>query len=118
MVVMDWVNAQKKPPDNARSMVEEVLKLLHEAGYVFGDLRMPNVLFEKDRVKLVDFNWCGRYRDRQGNGDEETENVRSQEYAYYPLSMSKIAGMWADGMDSLKEIRPEHDFAMLKKLFL
>jgi hypothetical protein len=111
MVVMDWVDAQKPPP-NPRGMVEKVLKLLHGNGYVFGDLRMPNVLFDKDGVKFIDFNWSGPYRRENVHGQ-----VEEPCYAYYPLSMSTIADMWADGMKPFAEIQPHHDLAMLDKLF-
>ena len=106
MVVMDWVDAQIPPP-NHRGMVEEVLKLLHGNGYVFGDLRDPNVLFDKDGVKFIDFNWCGLYRDGQWKQIDVAKNMCGQVepyYAYYLLSMSKMAGMWAPGMEPLAEI--------------
>jgi serine/threonine protein kinase len=116
MVVMDWVDTQK-PPKNAYEQIKKVLKLLHDRGYVFGDLRMPNVLFDKDGVKFIDFNWCGPYRDGQEKQIDEADGQVEPNYAYYPLSMSNLAGMWALGMEPLAEIRPEHDLAMLEKLF-
>jgi hypothetical protein len=62
MIVMDHVDIQLKPPHDARSQVENVLTRLHAQGYVVGDLREPNILFDADgKVKFIDFDWCGRY---------------------------------------------------------
>jgi hypothetical protein len=104
MVVMDYIHPLSEPPPDAHDQVREVLKLLHENGYVFGDLRAPNVLFDaNDKVKFIDFNWCGRYT---GDGP----------FVYYPLAMSTIEDMWAPGMKPLTQIRPEHDLLMVDKL--
>jgi serine/threonine protein kinase len=57
MVVMDHVNAQLKPPQDARPQIKKVLTRLHAQGYVFGDLREPNILFDAGgKVKFVDFD--------------------------------------------------------------
>lgn len=48
-----------------RSLVEpklrEVLRVLHAANFVHGDLRIYNILWDSDtqQVKLVDFDWAG-----------------------------------------------------------
>ena len=47
------------------------MTLLHSEGYVFGDLRGQNILCDADadgKVKLIDFNWCGRYGGREPHG--------------------------------------------------
>lgn len=36
------------------------LKKLHSGGFVFGDLRSPNVLVVGKKVMLIDFDWCGK----------------------------------------------------------
>ncbi|TFK32865.1 hypothetical protein BDQ12DRAFT_473206 [Crucibulum laeve] len=47
MVVMDYISPHAKPwPRNAREQVSNVLHKLHDGGYVSGDLRPPNVLFD------------------------------------------------------------------------
>jgi serine/threonine protein kinase len=57
MVVMDYVDAQPKPPRNARGQIERVLTLLHANGYVVGDLRECNLLFGADgKDKFIDFD--------------------------------------------------------------
>ena len=40
--------------------LEGAITALHADGYVFGDLREPNVLLVGDKVVLVDFDWCGK----------------------------------------------------------
>jgi len=82
---------------------------LHQSGYVFGDLREPNILYREGKVYLIDFNWCGRHNLE---GVESSANVR------YQLMMSEVDGMWADGMKAGELIKPCHDFTMLDKLNL
>lgn len=41
--------------------VRRAKDLLHENGYVFGDLRSNNILRTKaGEIKLIDFDWCGK----------------------------------------------------------
>jgi serine/threonine protein kinase len=109
---MDYVDARAEPPQDARPQIRMVLTRLHAQGYVFGDLREPNILFDSDgQVKFVDFDWCGRY-------DRDSAEVGNGTYAYYPLAMSRTPGMWAaDSMKPLTQIRPEHDYGMLDLLW-
>lgn len=128
MVVMDYIKARGDRPKDAGAQIEEVLKQLHAKGYVYGDLREPNILFDADgKVKFIDFDWSGQYDMRSGDekpsdGEQkETEETNSYEgregrYACYPLAMSRIETMWAAGMEPLQAIRPEHDREMLRKL--
>jgi hypothetical protein len=128
MVVMDYIDFQAKRPANAHSQIQEVLSELHTNGYVFGDLRWPNILFDAGgKVKFIDFNWCGRYNMKNCNENladgrqKQIENmgrvqVGDGDYAYYPLGMSQVEGMWASGMSPLMPILPEHDREMFKKL--
>ena len=128
MVVMDYIPPVSNTPPDVRGQIETILTLLHSEGYVFGDLRKQNILFEVGRVKLIDFNWCGRY-DKNIPDEKLPDKVRVQidknknrvqdgdgPYAYYPLSMSTLEGMWAPGMKPLAQIRPQHDWMMLDKL--
>jgi serine/threonine protein kinase len=39
--------------------VKEAVRILHNAGLAFGDLRAPNIMIVRGRAKLVDFDWCG-----------------------------------------------------------
>jgi len=51
-----WNNAMTKPAEPLRAAV----KVMHDADYVHGDLRSPNVLVKDDQVYLVDFEWAGK----------------------------------------------------------
>lgn len=125
MVVMEYVKAQP-PPKDAQEQIEKVLTLLHTNGYVFGDLRPPNILFdEHQKVKFIDFDWCGRYdmtiRDenlpdelqKHIEGNKDHAQVGDGPYAYYPLGMSTRENMWVTGMEALAPIRPIHDWGMM-----
>ena len=37
------------------------LKLIHETGYVYNDLKNRNIIIESDSVKLIDFGNCLEY---------------------------------------------------------
>ena len=103
MVVMDRVEADKQDawPENAREQTEEAVEKLHSAGFVFGDLRLPNVLFSKGKVFLIDFDWAGK------SGE-----------ARYPHSLSRSVDWPADPESlELKIIEPDHDLFMLRQCF-
>jgi len=129
MVVMDYIPPRPNTPPDVRGQIQAVLFLLHSEGYVFGDLRKQNILFDTDgKVMLIDFNWCGRYdmnihdeklpNDVQNQIDKNMNRVqvRDRPYACYPLSMSTLEGMWAPGMEPLAQIWPRHDWMMFDKL--
>ncbi|KAI9437469.1 hypothetical protein H4582DRAFT_278628 [Lactarius indigo] len=130
MVVMDYIDPRPDAPRDVSAQIETILNLLHSEGYVFGDLRKPNILFDADgKVKLIDFDWCGRYNmedvenlpeDVLKHIDQNKMHVQagdeSNDYAHYPLSMSTVEGMWALGMEPLAPIRPMHDRMMFQKL--
>jgi len=99
MVVMEYIEGdtlaakQKSGIDEGmsetvRSEIQQALKLLHDNGLVFGDLRRPNIMITKDgKVKLIDFN-------------------------YPPQEIH-----WPEGVKAMAVIRCEHDLAMLRSLF-
>lgn len=123
MVVMDYIEGRDtrdrhRRPQDARQQIQTILDLLHKEGYVIGDLRTQNILFDADgKVKLIDFDWCGRY-PRDNTQDQINDGGdRHEDYAYYPLSMSRVRGMWAEGMEPLGHILPDHDWMMFEKLF-
>ncbi|KAJ2932650.1 hypothetical protein H1R20_g4446, partial [Candolleomyces eurysporus] len=145
MVVMDFITTPPSPktvqPSGPhRRQVEEVLRILHRAGYVFGDLRSPNVLIDiQGKVKLIDFNWTGRYNvGVQDDGDLVPEDVQRQinefaakanggedgemapaieeRYAHYPYNINKTIKWHAD-VGPMKPIRPAHDWFMVEKLW-
>lgn len=64
VVVMDYVegievNDKVTDPQHVVSL-RNALTMLHEKGFVFGDLRCPNVLVKDNGVVLIDFDWCGK----------------------------------------------------------
>ena len=100
MIVMDYVSHRGVTPPDAVQQIEAVLYKLHCRGYVFGDLRVQNVLFDEDsKVKFIDFDWSGCFdmnvrdeslpADFQKRIDDEKTNVKSvSHYVCYPLNLS------------------------------
>lgn len=131
MVVMDYVVPSRDLPTDARQQIRDVLFTLHASGYVFGDLREPNVLFDPDhKIKLIDFNWSGRYdvdtmeildsaipTDLQEMIDKSKSQFSRpprNEYAHYPNNLSTMIE-WPADVGSLKPILPHHDWFMWNK---
>jgi len=109
MVVMEHVDGttlavaeaviDKERMEEVRSQVKKVIGLLHDHNFVFGDLRLPNIMITRDmKVRLIDFNWAG---------------VDGQ--AKYPLLISQEIG-WPEGVKASALITREHDLDMLKRL--
>lgn len=79
--------------------LQRAVGLLHAQELVFGDLRRPNVIaIGKDKISLIDYEWCGR-----------GEVVR------YPTDISTSLD-WAPGVGPDKVITKEHDEYQLNKL--
>ncbi|KAH8091692.1 hypothetical protein BXZ70DRAFT_898736 [Cristinia sonorae] len=109
MVVMEYVEGatlhdavhdREDIPANAKQETARALSILHNAGFVFGDLRSPNVMLSKSGLKLIDFDWAGK------------EGV-----ATYPRRLSKGIP-WAKGVADFAPMRKAHDLEMLDKVFL
>jgi hypothetical protein len=105
MVVMEHINGKTADksarPKNAREKTEKAIKKLHDAQFVFGDLRGSNVMFSGDDVFLIDFDWAGK-------ADE----------ARYPRNLS--SGVTWPGKAEELEMQPilkDHDLFMLDQLF-
>ena len=118
MMVMDYIAPIAVPPADAHKQLQEVL-ILHSHGYVFGDLREPNVLFDaRNNIELIDFSWCGRYDVEMTKNSEDyltipLEFQRSieekkgtipkistlslKEYAHYPDDLSTVIN-WPAGV--------------------
>ncbi|KIM25769.1 hypothetical protein M408DRAFT_73816 [Serendipita vermifera MAFF 305830] len=81
--------------------VEQAVHLLHASDYVFGDLRLVNIVVDKGGgVYLVDFDWCGK------------ENVDR-----YPATLNDTGAIvWAKGVRRGALMRKEHDLEMLDRL--
>ncbi|KAJ3478244.1 hypothetical protein NLI96_g9899 [Meripilus lineatus] len=74
MVVMDYIDGQtlfriykgQDLPNSVFNKIQESLDILHDGGYVFGDLRRPNVMLMngegplESRIRFIDFDWAGK----------------------------------------------------------
>lgn len=74
VVVMDYLQDTEDAYDKNLTAAQHAslggaIKLLHDDGLVFGDLRGPNVLLPEGGVKLVDFEWCGKEGEARYPGD-------------------------------------------------
>ena len=56
------------------AQIIQALKLVHETGYVYNDLRMENIMIEienlkseKQKVKLINYSLVTRFLDSDGN---------------------------------------------------
>lgn len=122
MVVMEYIRPSKAPHDSKKQVLD-VVKKLHHNGFVFGDLRMPNVLFDDDKnVKFIDFDWAGRYDKNVTDEELSSRELSSQEgacpFARYPLALSRSVD-WVLPVEKLELsfIRPSHDLEMIQKHF-
>jgi hypothetical protein len=93
--------------EKVRRKVGETLQVLHDAGFVHGDLRDTNILIDLDsldsndvRIHFVDFDWAGRIGE-----------------AKYPDDINRITVRRPEGIEGGKLITMEHDKAMLSYLF-
>ena len=113
MVVMDRIDDVFKPLDTSESRLtnelhELVLKkttLLHQAGYVHGDLRNTNLMVRKDGQSgfmLVDFDWVGKIGE-----------------VCYPMNMNTdpVLGCPPGTYDG-EIIKADHDMDMLQNIFV
>lgn len=110
MVVMEYVEGQtadslsSRPwPKDLYAQLKEILIRLHKRGYVYGDLRPPNVIIrnvnDKRQAVLLDFDWAGRAL-----------------YVYYPLFLNKKV-FEPVGVAPLDRIKRKHDRACLDHWF-
>jgi len=105
MEVMDFVDGEtvekaETLPPTLGQQIRDILTLLHQADYVFGDLRGPNVMITKNNeVLFIDFDMVGKHGK-----------------STYPIMMSPSI-QWPDGVaDGLGVMMKEHDFEMLERL--
>ncbi|QRV91837.1 kinase domain protein [Ceratobasidium sp. AG-Ba] len=93
-------------PDSVPGDIDNALKYLHDKGFVFGDLRDPNVMIETNTngtvigAKLIDFDWCGVHQEGR-----------------FPDSMNQYIN-WAEGAEPRALMDKRHDTEMRKKLNL
>ena len=78
--------------------LKDAVNVLHEGGYVYGDLRGQNIMVTNEgKVKLIDFDWAGRVGE-----------------ARYPPFLSTID--WPHGVEAFGTIEATHDQQMLVRL--
>jgi hypothetical protein len=103
MIVMDFVEGEpavSSLSEGQFEQVKEAIQLLHSHDFVFGDLRLPNILITGDTVMLIDFDWCGKAEEAQ-----------------YPASLNTADDIgWPPGVEPDSVMRKEHDIFMLQKL--
>lgn len=84
---------------NLLRSLRNVVKMLHEQGFVFGDLRPPNIMVTpQNAIKLIDFDWAGKVG-----------------VVKYPLLMS--SGItWPSGATGGGLISKQHDWDMIQAI--
>lgn len=102
MIVMEHLGGAdfnaKHESDLVEMKLKRVIKNLHEASFVHGDVRANNICVVGNRVCLVDFDWSGRER-----------------VDHYPGFMN--AGIaWAPGASDGLLLQAVHDTHMLEDL--
>jgi len=109
MVVMDFVDGKnayeeyrnKKLPATVYDQVKKAIGILHAGSFVFGDLRLPNIIITGgEKPMLVDFDWCGK-----GMIDR------------YPLGLNDSGSIaWHRGVKRNGIMSIDHDIFMLEQL--
>ncbi|KAJ6623672.1 hypothetical protein B0H10DRAFT_1943751 [Mycena sp. CBHHK59/15] len=98
---LSWLQGKRQRlPNHLGDELANMLDVLHGAGFVYGDLRGPNIMLTdaSKKVQLVDFDWAGRAGE-----------------ARYPISLSTNVE-WPPGSKGLGLIDPAHDIHMLAQI--
>lgn len=88
-------SAGKCPADAAPSL-RSAVQCMHHGGFVFGDLRPPNIMVDGKKVMIIDFDWCGlenavRYpvdistTGNKGHSDVKPMGLIQQQHYLYML---------------------------------
>ncbi|KAG0697439.1 hypothetical protein DFH29DRAFT_946507 [Suillus ampliporus] len=102
MVVMEYVDGMtvhRAPqlPSNFCKELTKAIEYCHRKGFVFGDLRKPNVMItQDDKVQLIDFDWAG-----------------CEGKVTYPVFISPDI-VWPKGVQGLEPILQQHDREMIR----
>lgn len=111
MVVMEHVKGlmlldafeRKAVPAEFPTHLRQAIAHLHDAGFVYGDLREPTILVtpgDKVAVRLIDFDWAGK--------DGEV---------VYLISI--LPGVrWPTGVVGLTPIEKQHDLSNLARIIM
>ncbi|KAF8346740.1 hypothetical protein F5887DRAFT_1158236 [Amanita rubescens] len=93
--------------EKVRHKVTSVVRMLHQKGFVHGDIRQANILIEKEslrsddvKIHLIDFDWAGSIGE-----------------AKYPADVNKITVRRPDGVEGGGFITKQHDIEMASFLF-
>ncbi|KAF9261961.1 hypothetical protein L218DRAFT_468784 [Marasmius fiardii PR-910] len=119
MVVMEYIPSIQSPTlkeiETGLKELAKVIKGLHDKGYVFGDLREPNVIFSPQGVKLIDFDWAGRF---DPNATPSNRTSPREDIARYPSRLTTHGIRWPEGAASLsrRPILPNDDDFMYTQL--
>jgi hypothetical protein len=97
----------KDQQEKIQQKVEKTIQVLHDAGFVHGDVRSTNILIDLEsldsddvRIHFVDFDWAGRIGE-----------------AKYPNDINGITVKRPEGAEGGKVITMEHDKMMVSYLF-
>ena len=97
----------KDQQEKIRWKVEKTLQVLHDAGFVHGDVRSTNILIDLESldsdnvgIHFVDFDWAGHIGE-----------------AKYPNDINGITVKRPEGAEGGKLITVEHDKTMVSYLF-
>ena len=101
MVVMEYVTGclWDEATDKPFAELQAAVHLLHEAGFVHGDLRSNNILVVSGTVRLIDFEWAGVANEPA-----------------YPFFVNHTDVVWPDGAIDGQPIKQEHDLCWLNLL--
>jgi len=127
MVAMAFVESKRPDKDLEGQQVARILHLLHTAGFVFGDLRAPNIIFDGKGVKLIDFDWGGCFNPEQAKRNLQgvpllvqeklmsptLSDLANTEFARYPINICK--DLFHE--EALAPILPSHDWKMWRMLY-
>lgn len=102
VVIMDWYPGVH--PDYLTPTVESNLRgaiaALHAENFVFGDLRLPNMMVNGDDLAIIDFDWAGKEGE-----------------ACYPITINMSSpGTWPLGVKRGGKILKKHDLHMVDKI--
>ena len=98
-VTLDKAKELGQVPKTLQAQVTTALRHLHDDGFVFGDLRPPNIMITmNEKIKLIDFDWAGKKGISQ-----------------YPLLISPRLN-WPDGVGGLSIMETRHDMEMVTQL--
>ena len=132
IVVMAFVettsNVVNLPKELRAQQVARVLYHLHSTGFVIGDLQLPNIFFDGQRAKFVDFNWAGRFDPRKSEAKENLvgvpplvqEKVKSlpslsRGFAQFPVTVRST--LFEEEELALEPILPRHDWKRWRMCF-